>query len=353
VTAAPTPSIVTAPEELTATWLTDALRSGGIDGAVARVVDVRPVGTGQMASCYRVTLEPIGDAPPSVIVKVPTAGASDSAAISYRNEVNFYRMLAPHVLARLPRCYYTDITSTGLPFVLVLEDLAPAAQGDQILGCGPDEARAAVRNLADVQGPLWEHPALDAFGAAGAANDPELLVGYMAWGTNEFIGRYEERLAAREVELLKAFGDVVRGFRANQPAPSSVQHGDYRLDNLLFGADDGGPTCAVVDWQTSCVGAPLHDLAFFITTGLTTDDRREHERDLVGVYGHRLEQHGIERSHYELWHDYRFGVGHGVIITVLGAVVAPRTPRGDDMFMAMTQRVCAALDDLDSLSLYG
>ena len=47
-----------------------------------------------------------------------------------------------------------------------------------------------------------------------------------------------------------------------------------------------------------------------------------------------------------------FAVGHGVVITVLGAVVAPRTPRGDDMFMAMTERVCAALDDLETLSLY-
>jgi hypothetical protein len=348
----PEPSIATTPEELTENWLTAALQSGSVQGRVRRVVDVRAVGTGQMATCYRLTLDGDGDVPASVIAKVPTPAANEMSATGYRNEINFYRLLAPHIGARLPHCYYAEIAASGLPFVLLLEDLAPATQGDQIAGCTVDDATAAVRNLADVHGPLWDHAALRAFSAAAGPTDPAMLVQYLSWGTDEFVRRYDDRLPAAQADLLRDFCAVARGFRAAQPAASSVQHGDYRLDNLLFGRDDEGTTCAVVDWQTACVGAPLHDLAFFVATGLPTEQRRAHEQALVEVYGQRLREHGVDRGDDDLWDDYRFGQGHGVVITVLGAVTAPRTPRGDDMFMAMADRVCAAIDDLDVLSLY-
>jgi aminoglycoside/choline kinase family phosphotransferase len=286
------------------------------------------------------------------VAKVPAPGANEMSANGYRNELDFYRLLAPLVRARLPRCYYGAIDETGLPFVLLLEDLAPAVQGDQIPGCDVAEADAAVRNLADAHGPLWDHPALESFGSSSATSDPGLLVQYLSWGTDEFVKRYEDRLPSSHVHVLRSFCDLSRGFRANQPAHRSVQHGDYRLDNLLFRREVGETTCAVVDWQTACVGAPGHDLAYFVATGLTIENRRAHERALVASYGERLRTHAVARTDDQLWQDYRFGQGHGVIISVLGAVVAERTDRGDDMFMAMTERVCTAIEDLGSLELY-
>jgi aminoglycoside/choline kinase family phosphotransferase len=347
----PSPRIASDPAQFTAEWLTDALRAGGATGTVTAVLDVAPVGTGQMASCYRISMAVDGALPASIVAKVPAPGANEMSANGYRNELAFYRVLAPFVAARIPRCHYGAIDDSGLPFVLLLEDLAPAVQGDQIAGCTPAEADVAVRNLADAHGPLWDHPVLDEFDAS-APSDPSLLVQYMGWGTGEFIARYEDRLTARQVQLLHDFCSVVAGFKTNQPSDRSVQHGDYRLDNLLFRTDDGVPTCAVVDWQTACVGAPVHDLSYFVATGLPVEQRRIHERALVDAYRARLQAHGVERSMDELWRDYRFGQGHGVIITVLGAVVAERTARGDEMFMAMIDRVCAALDDLDALELY-
>jgi aminoglycoside/choline kinase family phosphotransferase len=350
--ALPEPTIATAPEELSANWLTAALRTGGLHGTVRRVVDVRTVGTGQMATCYRITVESDGDVPPSLIAKVPTPSASEMSATAYRNEINFYRHLAPYVRARVPHCHYAEIAAGGLPFVLLLEDLAPAAQGDQIAGCSVDDAVAAVANLADVHGPLWGHPAIDAFAAAAGPTDPGLLLQFLSWGTDEFLQRYDGRVAAPHERVLREFCEVATGFRAGQPEAGSVQHGDYRLDNLLFGRGDDGTTCAVVDWQTACVGPPLHDLAFFVSTGLPTELRRTPERSLVETYARRLREHGVDRRGADLWDDYRFGQGHGVVITVLGAIAAPRTPRGDDMFMAMADRVCTAIDDLDVLALY-
>ena len=131
-------------------------------------------------------------------------------------------------------------------------------------------------------------------------------------------------------------------------------HGDYRLDNRLYREDPA--ECITVDWQTAGVGVGVgvggNDLAYFISTGLDPQLRRGAERELVEAYGQRLRNHVVNRDDAELWDDYRFGLGHGVTVTVLGAVVASRTERGDDMFMVMASRVCSAIRDHDALALY-
>jgi len=50
----PDPIVVDAPEAFTASWVEAAMRAGGRDTRVDAVTSVAPVGTGQMASCYRI-----------------------------------------------------------------------------------------------------------------------------------------------------------------------------------------------------------------------------------------------------------------------------------------------------------
>ena len=350
----PVPPVVDTPDAFTPAWVTSALAAGGVDARVDAVIAVDPVGTGQMASCYRLVLQGDEHTPASVVAKVAAAGAGEMAANGYRNEVRFYEHVAPVAAGRLARCFYGAMADDGARFVLLLEDLAPAVQGDQIAGCTPGEVLAALVNLADLHGSLWEHPALDVFDETSTGADTtEAFVGFMQWGTEQFIARYVDRLASAEVEVLRGFCDRVRGYRTNRVSPRSIVHGDYRLDNLLYGRAGGDDAeCIVVDWQTAAVGAPGNDLAFCISTGLQPAVRRAAERDLVAAYGQRLRSCGVDRADEVLWADYRHGLGHGVIITVLGAVTAVRTARGDDMFMAMASRVCTAIRDLDALALY-
>jgi aminoglycoside phosphotransferase (APT) family kinase protein len=47
---------------------------------------------------------------------------------------------------------------------------------------------------------------------------------------------------------------------ANQP--STLVHGDYKLDNLLFASEAPPTLLAVVDWEMAAVGDPLVDLAW-------------------------------------------------------------------------------------------
>ena len=79
---------------------------------------------------------------------------------AYRGEVSFYADLAATVAVVVPRCHYAAIRAGTGEFTLLLEDLAPAEQGDQLAGCTAAQARAAVVNLAGLHGPRWCDPTL-------------------------------------------------------------------------------------------------------------------------------------------------------------------------------------------------
>jgi hypothetical protein len=130
---------------------------------------------------------------------------------------------------------------------------------------------------------------------------------------------------------------------------------DYRLDNLLFDLD--GPGVSAVDWQGLSIGAPLRDVAFFLSTGLHPEDRRTHERAIVEAYHAKLltyadPSNGLDAySFEECWDDYRRGMLQNPFITVFGCVYGTRTERGDRMFLAMIERGCDAIRELGVLDL--
>ncbi|MCK9926303.1 ecdysteroid 22-kinase family protein [Frankia sp. Mgl5] len=135
-------------------------------------------------------------------------------------------------------------------------------------------------------------------------------------------------------------------------SPYSLVHGDYRLDNLMF-PPDGSGVCAV-DWQTIIIGLPARDLAYFLATALPPSLRRAEEVPIVSAYHGRLVELGVRGySARECFADYRRGMLHGPLITVLGCMYATalRSADSDRMFLSMARGCCAAIRDLGSLDL--
>jgi hypothetical protein len=356
--AAAAPPLPESAADLTAAWFTAAFQSAGRDITVVAATTPAPVGTGQMASCYRVGLDYGGAdrGPSSVVVKLPAPNAGGHAAMGYTAEVRFYELVASSVAVRTAGCHYLAIDDSGLRFVLVLDDLAPAEQGDQIRGCTIAEARLALANLAGLHGPRWNDPTLAEFTPLDRdASSGEMLAQFLGMGTEAFVENLGDLLTAEDAATLRAFVPLVGAWAAGRRSPYSVVHGDFRCDNLLFAPEvEGAPNedCQVVDWQTATVGLPGRDVGFFLATSLPIALRREHERSLVAEYHAHLVAHGVAGYAFEqCWDDYRYGVGHAVVVTVLGAYVGQRTERGDRMFAAMAERTCAALRDLETLGM--
>lgn len=344
--------IPVSPEEVTAAWLSEVL------GVEVLRAELAPVGTGQTAATYRVAVHyrDQGALPSTFVVKLPAQDPDvrQRVALSYRSEHAFYTGVAGTVNVPLARCHHCAIDDDGQRFVLLLADMAPAEQGDQIRGCTPAQARLAVTALAGLHGPRWCDPAWLGFAgtvmprpdvatAHGLADITKLAV---ATTLEKLGGRMS--LADRNTVLESA--DLIADWLLTAPERFSLLHGDYRIDNLLFDPDCTRVT--VVDWQTLAVGLPARDLSYFVATGLPADDRARYERGLVLAYQQALSDQGVgEYDAEKCWKDYRFGMLQVPLITTLGFAFSAATERGDDMVLTMLERGSAAIRDLDALDL--
>ncbi len=351
--------LVDHPDRLSPEWLNRVLEGQGFPGGISRF-HATPVGTGQMADNYRLHLEyeaEVADALASVVVKVPSSdptSRASGAAGGYGTEVRFYTELAKDLAIRTPRCLHGAISENNESFILVLEDLAPAEQGDQIRGCDTSQARTALVNLARLHGSRWCSDELDRFEWLNRVT-PEVAAmfsGIMQTATQGFIERYQKRLLSEDSDVLRHFAEKCEPWLCSGSERFAPVHGDYRLDNLLFATPAGGAPVATVDWQTLSIAQPGRDVGYFLGNSLTSELRRQHERELVRAYYDALLERGVDDYDFETcFDDYRLGQFQGPLVTVLGAMAVIQTERGDDMFMAMCSRSCQAIRDLDATNL--
>ena len=352
---APIPSIPTGVPDLTAEWLSAAL-APHFPGRVA-AVDVDRIGTGQIADSARlsITWYPPRSGPPSLVAKV-TAASEDSrraalATRTYEVEVGFYSTLADSLPVRTPRCYWTGFDAERAAYGVVLEDVAPARQGDQVAGCSVAEAAAALEELALLHGPRWGDASLLELGwlQEGGRDRGGGIGPVLALFLPGFLERYGDRLSPEVVELIPRFLEVVDRYGAEGlgPAPYTVLHGDFRNDNLMFGLD----RVVVLDWQTVTVGAALSDVSYFLGGSLVPELRRSAEADLVREYWQRLRRGGVDLAWDRCWEDYRRYAFAGLIMAMFASMVVTRTERGDAMFVAMADRAGRHAIEMDSLAL--
>ncbi|HLN42841.1 MAG TPA: phosphotransferase [Acidimicrobiales bacterium] len=354
----PTIPIADSAEDLTPSWLTAALSASRVlDGA--RVVDAecQPIGTGQMCDCVRLDLhyDRATDAPKTIVAKLPaadeTSRATAKALRSYENEVRFYQQLAPELPIRTPQAYYADIEVESASFVLLLEDLAPAQQGDQLLGCSPGQAQIALQELVKLHASRWGDPTLadiEWLHGDKAANQ-QFLASLLPGLWEGFRDRYATDLSVAVTQAGSVLFSDIEAYLLADPGPSTVVHGDYRLDNLLFDPTPGGVPVAVVDWQLCTDGPGMNDVAYFIGAGLGVDQRRSAEADLVHGYHTALASAGVtDYAWDQCWQEYRRGTWSGLIMAVAASMLVERTTRGDQMFLTMADRHSRHALDLDA-----
>ncbi|MDX1872860.1 aminoglycoside phosphotransferase family protein [Mycolicibacterium sp. 120266] len=340
------------PGDVTADWLTSVL------GAEVRAVRVTPIGTGQTGATYRLTVEYTDEPglPASFAVKLPSQDDTvrDRVAIGYRSEHAFYNDIADLVSVPVPQSYCCEIEDDGAEFVLLLADLAPAQQGDQIAGCTAGDALLAARALAGLHAPGWCDPKWTDFpGIAMPRPDSATAAGMgevakMASGiTMEKLG---PRMSDLDRETMEAALSVVTPWLLAEPERFALLHGDYRLDNMLFDPDHTAVT--IVDWQTLGSGLPARDLAYFAATSLDPDVRAQAEAQLVDAYHAELVTLGVGGYDRDTcWRDYRLGMLQAPLIIAFGTAFAAATDRGDEMMLTMAKRSCAAIRELDTLAL--
>jgi aminoglycoside phosphotransferase (APT) family kinase protein len=132
------------------------------------------------------------------------------------------------------------------------------------------------------------------------------------------IGRWSRQYQASETEPIAAMDKLIAWLPRNIPPETgtTVVHGDYRLDNVIFHATEPR-ILAVLDWELSTLGDPLADFAYHCMSwhippgqfrGIAGLDLASlgipSEAEYVALYCARTRRTSIDPSHWDFYLAY-------------------------------------------------
>ena len=273
-------------EDFTAEWLTRAL-AVRYPGAVVTSCHIGTVISGT-ATKVRLLLDynAAGHLPPTMWAKGGFIEHAHTYYESFAVEASFFRDWAPRLPINIPKAYFAALEG-GVQGVVLMEDLLArnASFGNATKPLTLDQQAQTLTMLARLHAEWWESPRLhelESFSVKWAAADRVVMrmlesayfESCLKNGRgSEIVGPYRD--PSRVTEGLRA------QWRKGEDIPQCFSHGDAHLGNMFF-ERDGAP--GFLDWQSYQRGPYMHDVAYSLIGGLTIEDRRHAQRDLLDGY---------------------------------------------------------------------
>ena len=172
----------------------------------------------------------------------------------YLREAAFFDELADQAPVRVPACHHSTIDPETSQFVLVMEDLGGLRVVDQVKGMEIADAEQAVDGLAAWHATWWGQALeLAERGVTVSLGDPI----YKAVLPTVFAEGWEK--LGKELTIPDAIQEVGPRWTDAMPGlvddlatePTTMCHGDWRADNLLFEPDG---SVAALDFQLIATG---------------------------------------------------------------------------------------------------
>lgn len=353
--------------ELTPAWLTDVLRSSGRIGPDEAVTGWQAtpigVGVGLLSDIVKLDLRYASGSGPlaGLIAKFAVSNEQNRAVAqglqTYEREVRFYQDLAADVGGYCPRSFYSYVEPSTGDMVLLMEDLSDYRPGDQTNGCSLAEAELAIAAVARLHAATWHAesrenlswwPAIEgplylgAIGGAVVGAFDQTMETFASFVRPEVV-EAGERYKAAVPELHRRMGEGAQ----------ALIHGDFRLDNFMFGVVEGHRPIVMLDMQAPIVTKSTHDIAYLLTQSMAVELRRAHERRLVQEYHAALVSLGVDDyTAGQCWADYKTAALHCLeYAIVIAGTLDPGNERGRAFAHACLRRSCQAIVDLDLLSL--
>lgn len=321
------------PQNVTATWLTQALQSTGVIESHVEVCSVRrePLGggTGVFGTLARLVVdytEP-NSGPTSMVLKIPTSAPENKsvglALGLYVREGQFFALMADRTPVETVGCFYNDMDVDAGEFVLVLEEIRDLEVGNQTTGATVAQLELALRELAKFHAAWWKHPDLDKMdwlprndSPANLVVVPEIMRNAMVvverdW--SEVIGndavQLGKRLASQFDSVIKKTGEVAH----------TLCHGDARLENMFFNSN--ATRMKFIDFQLVIRATPAQDIAYLMGSSCDNDVWDQHGMRMLKLYYDALIAAGVsDYSWDQFWYEFR--------LNALWAVAAPASMVG-------------------------
>ena len=356
-------SIPNTPDDITPQWLTEALCSTGtLPNVVITSLCIEPIAeftcAGQLARLHLSFSQSQLTLPSTLVVKLHAPDeplrAKTRPFTPDKCEILFYQHLADEIHLRTPYCYYSAMNVTDGKYVRILEDLTPAKVGDQIRGSTAEETALALRAIAGFHAHWWQSEKLEGFDwLVGSPTDSDSIA---RWVLNQYQNAFPifvSKAGTLLTDAAKAFGEQLPEKLADKSQfrkpPRTLVHGDFRLENVFFGASLGKQSFAVIDWQDISRGEGVWDVAWFIGGCLqVTSNRQVEEQQLLKIYHETLKANGVNGYTFKAcWEDYRLAMSRYFVQAVLMvASLNSENDRENKLAQAVAERFIAAITDL-------
>ena len=333
--------------DITPDWLSNAL------GTEVTGVDIRRVHGGTATKVLLdLTYGAATNFPGALCLK---AGMGDHTAQMapvgiYEAEARFYRDERALSGVRAPAAFWADWDDDRYGAVLMEDLTRPTVRfADALSPLTVSEAASGLENLALLHASRWNSPDLHSAAWLDCLGDPGSNAAqyFASIGTGAIDGYLCKPSRADSVPAQLADArttlDVFWAYVAmSSEGPRTLVHGDAHVGNTYVEHGE----VALADWQTVRRESPAFDVAYFLGSALTTEDRRAHERDLITRYLDELARAGVQSppSFDHMWRLYRIHMIYGYVAWLTNR----EEFQPEEVTAATLRRFAAAVVDLDT-----
>jgi len=351
------------PNDVTAEWLTRCLCARH-RGAVVTGVQMLDGSSGTSTRRrMRVAYNAVGrDAglPEHLYLKTTTTltqrlilGLTDIIEVEGR----VYEHVLPLLELEAPRGYHHGFERRSWRTVVITEDVG-ATRGARF--CSPDTAltlaqmKDLVGSMASWHGRLWNDPVLDGGWLQTTSQRYDALSRFLDWGKRSAVGyRRAGDIVVRAVRdrPTAVFEAFARAMRLGSEGPMTFLHGDPHSGGNFYETADGRMGWA--DWGVCLRGGWGYDYAYFVTSSLPVDRRREWERQLLEHYLEQLALAGGEAPEFDdAWLVYRQQALYPCVgwAAVYGHGPFQPDSQPPEYCLPIIERASQAVEDLDSVA---
>ncbi len=334
-------------DALTPAWLSAALGGGCLVDRVR--IERIGVGEGLASRLFRLCPSYAGSrtGPQSLVLKLLTDNTELLRVLNpdvVFREARFYRDLAAQVDQPGPVVYFSDFDVQARCLTILMEDLPGLRYGVE---ASVAESEAAMRTLARVHARFWQHPQLDAPWLQPVANT-DLDLAWLIPRAIEAAVRdgYGQSHLTRAVRVIETLVPRIAAGEAPPTRARSLCHGDFHRNNSVLQPDG---RFVVFDWQMIEAGNPLRDVAYWLLTSLTVEQRRAQQRGLLALYHHTLIAEGVRNyGRFALMQDFRLGM----LENLIKVYCIPAVVQADQaLVMTLRERVEAASLDMHTIAI--
>lgn len=344
--------------DITVDWLNAALAPDDRFGTITDVgITPFAAGVGILGELARLTLSYApGETGPATVVAKCQSPAPESVFLAsmmgfYVREVSFYRHVADDVSIPVAQPYLAECGEGGVPFVLLIEDVAGATCPDQIAGLTVDEVDTIISTITPLHTQFWGTDELFSLDWLPPMNN-DLYKGGQAMATERFPGfadhfgdRVDEGFMGQIGQACSRYAEMLDHL-VSLGTPTFT-HTDCRAENYLFGGrvGDEDRDVTVVDFQLSTRHWGMWDVANLLAGSMDPELRREHERGVIEGYVDRVAAAGIDYDVDQAMLEYRLCLLQQTTAQVITHDLQGGNERGDELLEQLHLRPVLAAQD--------